>query len=85
MCKSPRRNHGGGAEILDALSRLATRMDALEERLRSLEERDTIKTNIVGESPCCSDDLIGCLDDCVDNVNDLRKRAKDVRTSERRH
>jgi hypothetical protein len=69
------------ARLAEALERIETRMDELERRLSALEagEREQGRPDICS----CSDDLIGCLDDCVDDVEELRKRARDVRTAER--
>lgn len=66
-------------------------IDDLKRRISDLETELAKRTELVlepvmenDEIACCSDDLIGCLDDCVDDVRDLRKRTRHVRTSESR-
>ena len=72
----------------DALRRrldmLENRMDAVERHLLSLEQGGTADRTGHPADPACSSELIGCLDDCVDDVKDLRKRTRHVRTSESR-
>lgn len=68
-------------KVLDTLGHIEARMDALEERLLSLERKDLMDPPDPA-GPTCSSELIGCLDDCVDDVKELRKRGRHVRTSE---
>lgn len=67
--------------IMDAIRRLEARMEGLEERLDRLEGRvDAVKGANLDE-PCCSEDVIGCLDDCVIDVKSLRKKVEDARST----
>jgi hypothetical protein len=60
---------------------LLNKLDSLEirvERLEAAVAKLAMEPPVEGEVSCC-DDLIGCLDDCVDDVAALRKKVRDVR------
>lgn len=61
---------------------LEGRLDRLEARLERLERKAGLEETEPSAPGRCSgcDDLIGCLDDCITDVGDLRKRVKDVRS-----
>lgn len=73
------------AAIEEALRRVEERLKAMEARLSSLEERVVPVVKTDAGPPCCSDDIIGCLDDCNVDVKELRKKVKDARSPARRH
>ena len=50
----------------------------MEERLSRLEEVLEQPSGAEGEI-CCALELIGCLDDCVTDISELREKVKDVR------
>lgn len=61
---------------------LEERLVRLEARVERLEREASVERS-GGEGPIecsCCDDLIGCLDDCVTDVRELRKRVRDVRS-----
>lgn len=70
-------------EVLRLLRELERRMEAVEERLDALER--TAPPSPAPDAPTCAVELIGCLDDCVDDVEELRRRVRDARSAERRH
>jgi hypothetical protein len=76
------------AEAIRRLDEQSMVIDDLRRRISELErtvgKSETDDIVPVAEPACCSSELIGCLDDCVDDVKDLRKRTRHVRTSERR-
>jgi hypothetical protein len=60
---------------------LEERMDLLEARIGRLEHRTGGDQGPEGPIECVGcDDLIGCLDDCVTDVRELRKKVKDARS-----
>ena len=61
---------------------LGGRLDRLEARVERLEkEAGLAREDESGSIQCsCCDDIIGCLDDCVTDVKELRKRVKDARS-----
>ena len=76
-----RRKKDAGPEA--RVAALERRVSELEERLRVLEGREALIPEV--RERCCSDELIGCLDDCTVDVKELRKRARDVRSPSRGH
>ncbi len=58
----------------------AERMDLLERRVSRLEEAVGVKDEVPEGGCSTCDDLVGCLDDMVTDVKDLRKRVRDVRS-----
>jgi len=75
---------GGLKELRRAVDDLSRRIGEMERTVSSIAERSDPDAR-TGEGACCSDDLIGCLDDCVDDVKELRKRVRDARSPERGH
>lgn len=76
-----RRTRDGRAVRKIARGDLEERLDRLEARVERLERADSLERD-GGDRPAgcsCCDDIIGCLDDCVPDVRELRKRVKDVR------
>jgi hypothetical protein len=63
-------------DLLARLDRLEARIARLEKAVAKMAESESIP--IGGEASCC-DDLIGCLDDCVEDVAALRKKVRNVR------
>ena len=70
-------------EMMERLAGIEARLDKLEMKLGAAEERSREGTS---DDKCtnCSD-IIGCLEDCVDDPEELRKRARNVRSSDRGH
>ncbi|MDW5562014.1 MAG: hypothetical protein SA339_02220 [Methanomassiliicoccus sp.] len=63
------------------LGDLEGRMDRLEARIKRLERAVLQGQEAAGSGECTScDDLIGCLDDCVADVQELRKKVRDARS-----
>ena len=69
---------------------LAVRLDRLEARMERLESGcgDT-RGGTIGRRPrmsnrACCDDLIGCLDDCVDDVKELQEEGQGCRARSER-
>jgi hypothetical protein len=52
-------------------------MERLERAVAKLGADD--RAVLPDEQRSCCDDLIGCLDDCVDDVAALRKKVRDAR------
>lgn len=67
-------------ELAERLARMEARLEALEKKLGT-EEDKKVRDDICVE---CSS-LIGCLEDCVQDPEELRERAKHVRSSGRGH
>ena len=62
-------------ELEERLDRLEARVERLEREAGSGRPGDTAPDHC-----SCCDDIIGCLDDCVTDVKELRKRVKDARS-----
>ena len=81
---------GPDKEIIAALRDLSERLGKIEARLDELErklERPEEGRNKEGRDDTCTEcsSLVGCLEDCCDDPEELRKRVKDVRSSDRGH
>lgn len=77
-----RRTRDGRTFVRRDRRDIEERLDRLEERVERLErppEEQVVSPEGANGCSCC-DDLIGCLDDCVEDVRELRKRVKDVRS-----
>lgn len=61
-------------ELSERLTRIESRLDALERKLASEKDKERDKT-----CPECST-LVGCLEDCCDDPEELRKKVRDVRS-----
>lgn len=59
---------------------LEERVGLLEERVERLEAAVRLKERVGADERSCCDDLIGCLDDCVTDVRQLRQRVRNVRS-----
>lgn len=57
---------------------LELRLALLEARVERIEAERAGRSEPTGKGSCC-DDLIGCLDDCVDDVAALRKKVRNAR------
>ena len=75
------RRARGGRTFRKRLPRgLGNRVNLLEARAERLEAEGTMQGGRVVDGRSCCDDLIGCLDDCVTDVKELRRRVRDVRS-----
>jgi hypothetical protein len=72
--RNRRRRPRSARKRVDALE---ARVRALEDRIMKLEAPDDARSP---ESASCCEDLIGCLDDCVTDVQELRRKVKDARS-----
>ncbi len=59
---------------------LEERVGLLEERVERLEREVRTHGGGAAAGRSCCDDLIGCLDDCVTDVRQLRQRVRNVRS-----
>jgi hypothetical protein len=75
------RRARGGRTYRKRLRRgLGKRGDLLEARAERLGAVRTMQGGMVVDGRSCCDDLIGCLDDCVIDVKELRRRVRYVRS-----
>lgn len=74
------RRSGDGRAFRKRAIDLKARLDLLEERIARLERAVGTKEPADAEQCSGCDDLIGCLDDCVTDVRELRKKVRDVRS-----
>ncbi|MBI0582782.1 MAG: hypothetical protein ISF22_00995 [Methanomassiliicoccus sp.] len=74
-----RRTRGGRAYRRKDFRDLEHRLARLEARVERLERGERPRAEVKETVTCC-DDIIGCLDDCVTDVREIRKRVRDVRS-----
>jgi len=59
---------------------LDERLDRLEARIERLERATGPAPERAGGERSCCEDIIGCLDDCVTDVRELRTKVRDARS-----